>query len=140
MCDCYFAFLEMQSQMFSGKDNVLQWNMAFSKQINYILNVFGFLHTKKQINVDHITYINYHQQYAINTQTDFSENSHECVFEFSFVSYLFPKIISISHCFDLLLIAKNPKAVTSNSMYIRIFNIALFSGAKNWKQCECLSI
>ena len=48
MHDCYFAFLEMQSQMFSGKDNVLQWNMAFRKQINYILNAFGFLYTKNR--------------------------------------------------------------------------------------------
>ena len=78
--------------------------------------------------------------YEEHEETYFLENSHEYVFEFSFVSYLFPKIISISHCFDLLLIAKNPKAVTSNSMYIGIFNIALFAGAKDWKQCEYLSI
>ena len=44
MHDCYFAFLEMQSQMFSGKDNVLKWNMAFRKQI--YLECIWILHKK----------------------------------------------------------------------------------------------
>lgn len=67
----------------------------------------------------------------MSAQTDFLGTGHECVFEFSSVSYLFPKIISISHHFDLPLGASKTKAVVSSNMCTKVFNIAVFAEAKN---------
>lgn len=132
MHDCQSAALVMWSLRVSGRQNALLWKVTLGKGLITFLNCHGFLHKEvlDKCKLYSLIFTDLYQPLSTAFMYNwFSSNWPWMYVEFSFVLYLFPKIISISHHFDLYLSPTKIEVLFPKNS-TRIFHITLFAGAK----------